>query len=75
MLAPRRLDRAGGSGRLMQAELTERTEAAYTATTLGDLVPITADLPAVSGAAAALTRPTAGADPRVGRRRHGRRST
>ena len=47
-------------GRLMLAELTERTEAAYTATTVWRPGPITADLPAVSGSAAALTRPTAG---------------
>ena len=46
-----RLRVATVEGRLM---LAERTEAAYTATTLGDLVPITADLPAVSGSAAAL---------------------
>jgi Cell wall-active antibiotics response 4TMS YvqF/Domain of unknown function (DUF1707) len=39
-----------------------RTEAAYTATTRGDLVPITADLPAVSGSPAAPTPSTAGAD-------------
>jgi hypothetical protein len=34
-----RLRVATVKGRLMLAELTERTEAAYTATTLGDLVP------------------------------------
>jgi hypothetical protein len=49
-------------GRLTLSELTERTEAAYTATTRGDLVPITADLPAVSGSPAAPPRPTARAD-------------
>ena len=42
-------------GRLTLSELTERTEAAYTATTRGDLVPITADLPAVSGSPATPT--------------------
>jgi Domain of unknown function (DUF1707)/Cell wall-active antibiotics response 4TMS YvqF len=49
-------------GRLTLSELTERTEAAYTATTRGELVPITADLPAVSGSPAAPTLPTARAD-------------
>jgi Domain of unknown function (DUF1707)/Cell wall-active antibiotics response 4TMS YvqF len=49
-------------GRLTLSELTERTEAAYTATTRGDLVPITADLPAISGSPAAPPRPTARAD-------------
>jgi hypothetical protein len=57
-----RLRVATVEGRLTLTELTERTEAAYTATTRGDLVPITADLPVVSGSAAAPTRPTAGAD-------------
>ena len=49
-------------GRLTLSELTERTEAAYTATTRGDLVPITADLPAASGSPAVPARPDAGAD-------------
>jgi hypothetical protein len=44
-----RLRVATVEGRLTLTELTERTEAAYTATTRGDLVPITADLPAVAG--------------------------
>jgi Domain of unknown function (DUF1707)/Cell wall-active antibiotics response 4TMS YvqF len=57
-----RLRVATVEGRLTFSELTERTEAAYTATTRGDLVPITADLPAVSGSPATPTRPTAGAD-------------
>jgi Domain of unknown function (DUF1707)/Cell wall-active antibiotics response 4TMS YvqF len=42
-----RLRVAATEGRLTLGELTERTEAAYTATTRGELVPITADLPAV----------------------------
>jgi hypothetical protein len=42
-----RLRVATVEGRLTLGELTERTGAAYTATTRGDLVPITADLPAV----------------------------
>jgi hypothetical protein len=57
-----RLRVATAEGRLTFAELTERTEAAYTATTRGDLVPIAADLPAVSSSPAALTRPAAGGD-------------
>jgi hypothetical protein len=54
-----RLRVATVEGRLTLSELTERTEAAYTATTRGDLVPITADLPAVSNSPAAPMRPTA----------------
>jgi hypothetical protein len=57
-----RLRVATAEGRLTLTELTDRTEAAYTATTRGDLVPITADLPTVSGSPAAPTRPTARAD-------------
>jgi hypothetical protein len=57
-----RLRVATVEGRLTLSELTERTEAAYTATTRGDLVPITADLPAVSGAPAAPMPSTAHAD-------------
>ena len=41
-----RLRVAATEGRLTLGELTQRTEAAYTATTRGELVPITADLPA-----------------------------
>lgn len=47
---------ATAEGRLTFGELTERTEAAYTATTRGQLVPITADLPEVSSAPAAPVR-------------------
>ena len=43
-----RLRVATVEGRLTLGELTEGTEAAYTATTRSDLVPITADRPAVS---------------------------
>jgi DUF1707 SHOCT-like domain/Cell wall-active antibiotics response LiaF, C-terminal len=57
-----RLRVATVEGRLTLSELTERTEAAYTATTRGDLVPITADLPAQTGSPAAPPRPTAHAD-------------
>jgi Domain of unknown function (DUF1707)/Cell wall-active antibiotics response 4TMS YvqF len=56
-----RLRVAATEGRLTLSELTERTEAAYTATTRGDLVPITADLPAVSASSAPM-RPTGRAD-------------
>jgi hypothetical protein len=54
-----RLRVATVEGRLTLSELTERTEAAYTATTRGDLVSITADLPELSGAPAAPTPSTA----------------
>jgi hypothetical protein len=37
------------TGRLTSAEHADRLEGAYTAVTLGDLVPLTRDLPAVSG--------------------------
>jgi hypothetical protein len=57
-----RLRVATVEGRLTLSELTERTEAAYTATTRGDLVPITADLPAVSGSPATPTPSTARGD-------------
>ena len=40
-----RLNEAFGEGRLDVAELDERVAAAYAAKTLGDLVPLTADLP------------------------------
>jgi DUF1707 SHOCT-like domain/Cell wall-active antibiotics response LiaF, C-terminal len=56
-----RLRVATVEGRLTLGELTERTEAAYTATTRGELVSITADLPAVSGSPAP-TLPTGQAD-------------
>ena len=57
-----RLRVATVEGRLTLSELTERTEAAYTATTRGDLVPITADLPTGSGSPATPRRPDAGAN-------------
>jgi hypothetical protein len=57
-----RLRVATVEGRLTLGELTERTEAAYTATTRGDLVPITADLPAASSSPAAPIRPAARVD-------------
>jgi Domain of unknown function (DUF1707)/Cell wall-active antibiotics response 4TMS YvqF len=57
-----RLRVATVEGRLTLSELTERTEAAYTATTRGDLVPITADLPAVSGSPPVPARPAAQGD-------------
>ena len=66
-----RLREATAEGRLTFGELSERTEAAYTATTRGELVPITADLPAVSSPPAAPVRPSAGADREWGRGRHG----
>jgi hypothetical protein len=51
-----RLRVATVEGRLTLGELTERTEAASTATTRGELVPITADLPAASGSPEPLGR-------------------
>jgi len=57
--AVERLRVATAEGRLTLTELTERTEAAYTATTRGELARIMADLPAVSGSAATPTWPAA----------------
>jgi DUF1707 SHOCT-like domain/Cell wall-active antibiotics response LiaF, C-terminal len=57
-----RLRVATVEGRLTLSELTERTEAAYTATTRGDLVPITADLPAITSSPSAPPRPIPHAD-------------
>jgi hypothetical protein len=57
-----RLREATAEGRLTFGELTERTGAAYTATTRGELGPLTADLPEVSSAPAAPVRPAAGRD-------------
>ena len=42
------LRHAAGEGRIDLEELDERLEAAYAAKTYGDLVPITADLPAAA---------------------------
>ena len=55
-----RLRVATAEGRLTLGELTERTGAAYTATTRGELVPITADLPEVPSSPAVPARPTGG---------------
>jgi hypothetical protein len=60
--AVERLRVATVEGRLTLGELTERTEAAYTATTRGDLARITADLPEVSSSAAVPAQPNAPAD-------------
>ena len=57
-----RLKVATAEGRLTLGELTERTEAAYTATTRGELVPITADLPEAPSSPAVPARPAAGGD-------------
>jgi Domain of unknown function (DUF1707)/Cell wall-active antibiotics response 4TMS YvqF len=51
-----RLRVATVEGRLTMTELTDRTGAAYTATTRGELASITADLPAVPGASAVPAR-------------------
>jgi hypothetical protein len=55
--AVERLRVATVEGRLTLGELTERTGAAYTATTRGELVSITADLPAVPGSPASPALP------------------
>ena len=55
-----RLRVATVEGRLTLGELTERTEAAYTATTRGELVRITTDLPEVPGSTAVQARPAGG---------------
>ncbi|MDI3419136.1 DUF1707 SHOCT-like domain-containing protein [Streptomyces luteolus] len=48
---------AAGDGLLSADELDERLEVALSARTLGELAVLTADLPAVSGAAAAVAEP------------------
>lgn len=53
------LQRAAGDGRLDFDELEERLEATWSAKTYGDLVPITADLPAVPPASGVAARPAA----------------
>ena len=55
-------DRVWPPGRLTLGELTERTEAAYTATTRGELARVTADPPAVSVSPPVPARPTAQGD-------------
>ena len=45
-----RLREAAAEGRLTVEELTERIDAAYAASTIAELEPLTADLPAVAGA-------------------------
>ena len=49
------LRRAVGDGRLQMDEYVGRMELAYQAVTYGDLVPLHADLPAATGAAASAT--------------------
>jgi hypothetical protein len=51
------LRQAAGEGRIDLDELEERLEAAYGAKTYGDLVPITADLPAQGSARTVTPRP------------------
>jgi hypothetical protein len=51
------LRQAAGEGRLDLEELDERLEATYRAKTYGELVPITVDLPAATGAAPAPVPP------------------
>lgn len=62
------LHNAMGEGRLSIDELDERLQSVYQAKTLGDLVPLTADLPVAGSATSSLPAPVAGAVPseRVG---------
>src|SRR5512139_1652875 len=53
------LRHAAGEGRIDLEELDERLEATYAAKTYGDLVPITADLPAASATPRPVVPPTA----------------
>lgn len=55
---------AMAEGRLTISELDERLQSVYASKTLGDLVPLTADLPV--GAAATLPEPTSPASARIG---------
>ena len=55
------LNSAFAEGRLDVAELDERVAAAYAAKTLGELVPLTADLPVRTAAAPVRRRPAAAA--------------
>jgi hypothetical protein len=51
----KRLADAYAEGRLELSEMDERTAAAYAAKTMGDLTPLTADLPAASSTAVVAT--------------------
>jgi uncharacterized protein DUF1707 len=53
------LRHAAGEGRIDLEELDERLEATYAAKTYGDLVPITADLPAAAATPRPVVPPTA----------------
>jgi hypothetical protein len=55
------LRKAAGEGRLEVEELEQRLEAAYAAKTYGELVPITADLPAYPASAPPLVAPSTAA--------------
>lgn len=57
---------AMGEGRLTLTELDERLRAVYAAKTLGELVPITADLPVAPGAGLLLPPPLPAPDRRIG---------
>jgi uncharacterized protein DUF1707/cell wall-active antibiotic response 4TMS protein YvqF len=54
-----RLREAAGEGRLTVEELATRIDAAYAATTLAELEPLTADLPAVAPASSVTVEPGA----------------
>jgi hypothetical protein len=66
-----RLREAAAQGQITMDELEERLETTYSAKTFGDLVPVTADLPAHAGVGAGIllapgSAPTGGAVARIG---------
>ena len=61
-----RLQTAGAEGRLTMEELAERIDSAYAARTRAELEPLVADLPAPTGAGAAVSAPAASAPARQG---------
>ena len=67
------LNAAFAEGRLDVGELDERVAAAYAAKTLGELVPLTADLPVGQQQARPAAPARRAATPRSGRSRRARR--
>ena len=75
-----RLREAAAQGQITMDELEERLETTYSAKTFGDLVPITADLPAHAGVGAGIlpapvSAPTGSAVARIGGTPSSRRSS
>jgi hypothetical protein len=66
------LNSAFAEGRLDVAELDERVAQAYAARTMGDLVPLTADLPAAGGAPARRAADVPAPSRPAATERHGR---